>query len=130
VRPPASGAHPGDGRHERPAESLPGDPAVEHDTPAEVDAAFRTQRRIALGYFLVFLVVTLTVPLLALVLDWWSEGELLGSLSPNFVMVALGLYAFFFTIGLAAAGLATAVEERMLGGPEWSGDGDTEEPPG
>lgn len=95
---------------------------AEGDTPAEVDATFRTQRRIAVGYFLVFLVVTLTVPLLALVLDWWSEGQLLGTLSPNFLMVALGLYVFFFAIGLAAASLSTAVEERMLGGPAWPDD--------
>lgn len=104
---------------------------AEHDTPAEVDATFRTQRRIAVGYFLVFLVVTLTVPLLALVLDWWSEGRLLGTLSPNFLMAAAGLYVFFFATGLAAASLSTAVEERMLGGPEWPDDaeGRAEEPP-
>jgi hypothetical protein len=98
---------------------VPGLPPDEHDTPAEVDATFRTQRRIAVGYFLVFLVVTLAVPLLTLVLDWWSEGQILGALSPNFVTVAVGLYVFFFLLGLAGASLATAVEERMLGGPEW-----------
>jgi hypothetical protein len=104
-------------------------PPDQHDTPAEVDATFRTQRRIAVGYFLVFLVVTLSVPLLAVVLDWWSEGQLLGALSPNFVTVAVGLYVFFFLIGLAAASLATAVEERMLGGPEWPDEPDGTEPP-
>jgi hypothetical protein len=106
-----------------------GVPPDEHDTPAEVDATFRTQRRIAVGYFLVFLVVTLSVPLLAVVLDWWSEGQLLGALSPNFVTVAVGLYVFFFLIGLAAASLATAVEERMLGGPDWPDDGNGQGPP-
>jgi hypothetical protein len=83
--------------------SWDGVPPEDHDTPAEVDATFRTQRRIAVGYFLVFLVVTLTVPLLTLVLDWWSEGQLLGTLSPNFLTVAAGLYVFFFFLGLAAA---------------------------
>lgn len=120
---------PGDGEARR-APTGAGDPPAEHDTPAEVDATFRTQRRIAAGYFLVFFVVTLAVPLLALVLDWWSEGELLGGLSPNFFAVAVGLYVFFFVIGLAAASLATAVEERMLGDPEWRGDGSEREPPG
>ena len=32
--------------------------ADEHDTPAEVDATVRTLRRVAVGYFVVFLVAT------------------------------------------------------------------------
>lgn len=92
------------------------EPVDEHDTPAEVDATFRTQRRIAVGYFLVFCVGTITVPALTLVLDWWSAGRLLGGFSPNFLMAAVGLYVFFFLIAVAAATLATAVEDRMLGG--------------
>lgn len=94
-------------------------PPEEHDTPAEVDATFRTQRRIAVGYFLLFLAVTIAVPALTLVLDWWSSGRLFGAMSPNFVMAAAGLYLFFFLLAVAAGSLATAVEERMLGGPVW-----------
>jgi uncharacterized membrane protein len=90
----------------------------EYDSPAEVDAAFRTQRRIAVGYFLVFLVVTLGAPALTLVLDWWSAGRVIGGMSPNFAMAAVGLYLFFFALAVAAATLSNAVEERMLGGPE------------
>lgn len=128
--------NPADDRAQRTASATSASPwgdrhLAERDTPAEVDATFRTQRRIAIGYFLVFLVVTFTVPLLALVLDWWSEGQVLGTLSPNFLMAAAGLYVFFFAIGLAAASLSTAVEERMLGGPAWPDDapGEAEEPP-
>lgn len=95
-----------------------GGPSVddEFDGPAEVDATFRTQRRIAMRYFGVFLAITLAVPALTLVLDWWFEGRFVGGMSPAFVMAAGGLYAFFFAIALAAATLATAVEDRMLGG--------------
>lgn len=93
-------------------------PAVdEHDTPAEVDAAFRTLRRVAVGYFTVFLVAVTGVPALTLTLGWWSQGRLIGGMSPGFVMAAFGLYVFFFLTGLAAATLSTAVEARMLGGP-------------
>lgn len=87
----------------------------EFDTDAEVDAAFRTQRRVALGYFVVFLAVILAVPTLTLVLAWWSDGRILG-MSPNFLMAAGGLYLVFFVVALAAASLADTVEERMLGG--------------
>lgn len=85
------------------------------DTAAEVDATFRTQRRIVFGYFAVFLLVTLAVPALTFVLDWWSEGRLVGGMSPAFVMTAAGLYVFFFLLALAASSLATTVEDRMLG---------------
>ena len=90
----------------------------EHDTPAEVDATVRTVRRVAVGYFVVFLVAIGGVPGLTLVLDWWSKGRVIGGMSPSFVMAAFGLYVFFFVIGLAAATLSTAVESRMLGGPD------------
>ncbi|MGH3665205.1 MAG: hypothetical protein ACRDU8_03760 [Egibacteraceae bacterium] len=102
------------------------DHADEFDSAAEVDANFRTQRRIAVGYFAVFLVVMFGVPALTLVLDWWSAGRLLGGMSPNFVMGAAGLYLFLIALAAAAATLANAVEDRMLGGrPE----GLDEEPP-
>lgn len=90
----------------------------EHDTPAEVDATFRTLRRVAVGYFIVFLVAVTSVPALTLTLDWWSQGRLIGGMSPGFVMAAFALYVLFALIGLAAAGLSTAVEARMLGGPD------------
>lgn len=89
----------------------------EYDSLAEVDATFRTQRRIAIGYFAVFLAITLAVPTLTLVLDWWSQGRVIGGMSPNFLMAAGGLYVCFFGLAVAAATLATAVEDRMLGGP-------------
>ncbi|MDA2806093.1 hypothetical protein [Nocardiopsis suaedae] len=95
----------------------PGPPAEEHDTPAEVDAAFRTLRRVALGHVAVFTGVLAAVPLLTGALAWWSQGRLFGGMSPMFAMTAFGLYAFFFTVCLAAATLSNAVEERMLGGP-------------
>jgi uncharacterized membrane protein len=97
-------------------------PVDAFDTPAEVDATFRTQRRIAVGYFVVFLLVTLAVPALTLVLEWWSQGRLAGGMSPYFVMAAAGLYVFFFVLALAAATLSSAVEDRMLGGPDWPAD--------
>lgn len=98
--------------------------ADEFDSPAEVDAAFTTQRRLAFGYFAVFLVVTFAAPLLSLTLDWWSQARIVGGMSPNFVVAAVGLYLFFFALGLRAAKVAEAVEDRMLGAGEDLGDED------
>jgi hypothetical protein len=86
------------------------------DTPAEVDATGRTLRRVAVGYFLVFLVVVGGFPALSLTLDWFSDSRLAGGMSPGFMMAAFGLYAVFVLLGVAAARLSTAVESRMLGG--------------
>ena len=97
--------------------TMPDDLAERADTPAEVDATFRTLRRVAVGYFVVFLVVVLAVPALALILDWWSVGRVLGGMSPSFVVAAFGLYLFFFVVAVAAATLSSAVEDRMLGRP-------------
>ena len=96
----------------------------EWDAPAEVEATFRTQRRVAVGYFLVFLVVTFTVPVLSLTWSWWTSASLVGGISPSFLMAAVGLYAFFLALGLLAATLADAAEQRMLGGGGISPDDD------
>lgn len=92
------------------------------DTFAEVDAAVVTQRRMALGYAALFLAVTGGVPALTLLLPWWSEARLAGGLSPNFLVAAVGLYVFFLALGIAAATLASSIEDRMLGdGPARDG---------
>lgn len=95
----------------------PGDPRWldEFDGPAEVVAAARTQRRIALGYGLVFVVGVFAVPALSLTLPWWSQSRLIGGMSPSFVTVAGGLYVLFLALGISAATLARSVEGRMLG---------------
>ncbi|WP_402464455.1 hypothetical protein [Isoptericola aurantiacus] len=85
------------------------------DTPAEVDATFRTLRRVAVGYFVVFLLAVAAFPVLSLTLDWWSRSRLVGGMSPGFLVAAFGLYVFFTVLGVAAASLSSAVEHRMLG---------------
>ncbi|HLS74801.1 MAG TPA: hypothetical protein VK046_13605 [Actinomycetaceae bacterium] len=105
---------------------MSGDPELP-DTPAEVDAAFRTMRRIALTYFVVFLAVVASFPVLTVTLDWWTESRLLGDLSPAFLAASVGLYVVFAVIGVAAATLSSSVESRMLGGTT-AEDPDPEEP--
>jgi hypothetical protein len=92
------------------------------DTAAEVDATFRTLRRVAVGYFAVFLLAVAAFPVLSLTLDWWSDARLVGGMSPGFLVASFGLYVFFAVLGLAAARLSSAVEQRMLGGDARSGD--------
>ncbi|GAA5117783.1 hypothetical protein [Haloechinothrix salitolerans] len=90
----------------------------DYDMPADVDASFRTVRKVAVGHFVVFLAVVVGMPVLTLTVDWWSGGRLIGGMSPSFVMAAFGLYVFFFALAAAAATLSNGVEERMLGAQE------------
>lgn len=88
----------------------------EFDTPAEVDAVFRTQRRIAVAHFAVFLSGILLIPAVTLLTGWSSENRV-AQWATGFVAIGAGLYLFFFLLGMAAASLATGVEHRMLGTP-------------
>lgn len=104
------------------------DPADDFDTPIEVDAVFRTQRRVAVAHAVVFLLVVLGAPVLNLALDWWTRARLIGGMSPGFVLVAVGLYLGFFVLALAAASLANGVEEAMLGTAGGDGTGEDGRP--
>lgn len=85
------------------------------DTEAEVDAAFRSQRRIAASYCVIFLVGVLGVAAATVWLDWSTTTKIVGGFSPSFLMAGVGLYLFFVVIGVAAASLANGADERMLG---------------
>jgi len=107
-----------------PADDLPG--RDEFDTPAEVDAVFRTQRRIAFGYALLFIGGVLIIPTLTLFTDWWTTGRLAGWWTATFAAEGPGLYIFFFALGISAASLSSGVENRMLGSLEHSAEDDAE----
>lgn len=115
---------------DRRASSAVEEPQDDFDTPTEVNANFRTQRRVAVAYGLLFLVVVLGVPAFNIVLDWWTEARLLGGMSPSFAMAAVGLYVFFFVLAMAAASLANAVEDGMLGSHRDDPDGPRRVEPG
>ncbi len=85
------------------------------DTPAEVDAVFRLQRRIAVAHFITFMFVTLGVSVAVVTLDWAATSRVFGGFSPGFVLAAIGLYLFFVIVAVAAASLANSIEDRMMG---------------
>lgn len=97
----------------------------EFDTAAEVDAVFRTQRRIAIGYVIVFIGGMLLIPVGTLASGWWPSSRL-SSWATGFVVAGAGLYLFFFLLGLGAASLANSVEQRMLGTPAGNDRPDSE----
>lgn len=93
------------------------------DTPAEVFAVWRIQRRLALSYMAVFLIGTLGVGTAIHTIPWVTDTEVFYGFSPGFVLAAFGLYLFFLLIGVAAASLADAVEHRMMGATSVDPDG-------
>jgi len=110
--------------HLQPPESDRLDALAEFDTPAEVDAVFRTQRRIAMGYVLLFVGGILVIPALTLTTAWWSTGRLGGWWTTGFFAAGIGMYLFFLLIGIGAASLSNGVENRMLGSPNGSPESD------
>lgn len=103
------------------------DDLAEFDGAAEVDAVATTQRRSAIGYSALFLVVMAAGPALTVLLPWWTEARLPGGLSPSFLTAAVGLYVFFVALAVAATTLAAATEDRMLGdAADLAPPGDTE----
>lgn len=85
------------------------------DTPAEVFAVWRTQRRLAVSYMALFLVGTLGVGVAIGTIPWVTDTTVFDGFSPGFLLAAAGLYVFFLGIGVAAASLANGVEHRMMG---------------
>ena len=87
------------------------------DTPAEVDAVFRSQRRAAAAHFLIFCLIIGGAVAAMLSLSWWTNSSALTGLSPAFVVVGGGIYLAFVGIAVSAATLANSVEETMMGAP-------------
>lgn len=85
------------------------------DTSAEVDAAFRSQRRIAVGHFTVFVIGIVGLGLSILFSEWAISDRVLGGFSPSFLLAAIGLYGLFVIIAVAGASLANGVDNKMLG---------------
>lgn len=87
------------------------------DTPDEVDAVFRSQRRAAFGHFILFGLFLGGGLTAVLVLPWWTDSSAIGGLSPGFVLVGGGIYLIFVAIAVSAATLANGIEDSMMGPP-------------
>jgi uncharacterized membrane protein (DUF485 family) len=98
------------------------DPHEPDDTAAEVGAAFRTQRRVAVAYAVLFVGVAVVFPVLGATADWWTDGRIGGGISPAFAVSTVGLYVVIIAIGALGGRVADQVERRMLGGREMLDD--------
>ncbi len=88
---------------------------AEFDTPEEVDAVFRAQRRLSIGHGLLFLVVTALLPVLHVAWPAWSTTAVWGGLTPAF-MAATVLYPLFCIILAASYTMrANRMDEDLLG---------------
>jgi hypothetical protein len=85
------------------------------DELPDVDAAFRSQRRIAVAYFAVFATGIVGAAAVTTSSRWAVADRVLGGFSPSFLIAAVAIYVFVVVLGLAAATLANGVDDRMLG---------------
>lgn len=101
---------------------------AEFDTPEEVDAVFRAQRRISVGHAALFLAGTLLLPLVQALWPAWTTLPVWGGLTPAF-LAATVLYPLFCIVLAASYTMrANRLDEDLLGRGWWRG-GAWEEPP-
>lgn len=90
-------------------------PEDEFDSTAEVDAVFRAQRRVSFLYGLIFLTVTLTIPILSVTSDYWTGISVPGGFTLNFLFVAVLYHIIYVLIGAAYTLQANRLEQELLG---------------
>ncbi len=89
----------------------------EFDTPEEVEAVFRAQRRLSLRYALLFFIVTLLLPVLHVVWEAWVTRPLWGGLTPAFIAATILYPAFCLLLAAAYTMRANRLEEDLLERP-------------
>lgn len=94
---------------------LPAWEEEEFDSPPEVDAVFRAQRRLSLIYGGAFFLVTLSIPLLTVISRFWSQVPVLGGFSLSFWMVVVFYHLFYVLLGAGYALQANRLEQELLG---------------
>lgn len=88
---------------------------LEYDTPEEVEAVFRAQRRLSLRYGAIFLAVTVAMPLAHAYSRFWTDVPVVGGFTLAQLAVLFLYPAFCIVIGLAYAMEASRLEESLLG---------------
>ncbi len=92
---------------------------AEFDTPEEVDALFRAQRRLSVNHALLFLAGTLLLPVVQAVWPAWTTREVWGGLTPAFIAATV-LYPLFCIVLAASYTMrANRLDEDFLGRALW-----------
>ncbi len=95
---------------------------AEFDTPEEVDALFRAQRRLSVSHALLFFGGTLLLPVVQAVWPAWTTSAVWGGLTPAFV-AAIILYPLFCIVLAASYTMrANRLDEDLLGRTVWRDD--------
>jgi uncharacterized membrane protein (DUF485 family) len=92
---------------------------AEFDTPEEVDALFRAQRRLSVNHALLFFAGTLLLPVVQAVWPAWTTREVWGGLTPAFIAATV-LYPLFCIVLAASYTMrANRLDEDFLGRALW-----------
>lgn len=87
----------------------------EFDTVEEVDAVYRAQRKLSFTFGALFLLVTVTIPVLSTTAEWWYGRPVWGGLTLNYLVVAVFYHLAYILIALAYTLQANKLEDEMLG---------------
>lgn len=89
----------------------------EFDVAEEVEAVFKAQRRLSFRYGGLFMALTLTIPILHITWEFWSQVTIWGGFTLAY-LTAYVLYPLgYILLALAYTVQANRLEEELLGGP-------------
>ncbi|MDR5683284.1 MAG: DUF485 domain-containing protein [Armatimonadota bacterium] len=86
----------------------------EFDTPEEVEAVFRAQRRLTFGHAALFFAGTLLLPVLQALWDPWVTLPIWGGLTPAFVAATIVYPLFCVLLAISYTMRANRLEEDLL----------------
>lgn len=86
----------------------------EYDTPPEVDAVFRAQRRLSFRYGLLFFCGTLLVPAVLVLGGAWASRPVWGGFTLGYLSVGLFYPVFYLSLAVAYTLQANRLEKDLL----------------
>lgn len=95
---------------------------AEFDTPEEVDALFRAQRRLSVSHALLFFAGTLTLPVVQAVWPAWTTSPVWGGLTPAFIAATVLYPLFCIVLSASYTMRANRLDEDLLGRTLWRED--------
>lgn len=88
------------------------------DTPEEVEAVFRAQRRLSFLYAALFFLVTLALPVLHSTWDCWVTATVWGGFTLAYLAVTLLYPLFYILLAVAYTVQSNRLDEALLGRPK------------
>jgi uncharacterized membrane protein (DUF485 family) len=83
------------------------------DTIETVDIVFKAQRKLSFTFGAIFFGVTLGIPALSVLSEWWYGTPIWGGFTPNYLFVAIIYFFFLWGMAWTYSKQADKLDERL-----------------